>query len=83
MVRPAPLLGKKTRFPPPTPNWAGDVMSFHVLGRVVVILGSTKATKDLLEKHGHVFSDRAVIPIFEMYVTEKQTLAFHFYFGFG
>ena len=41
-------------------------MSFHVLGRVLVILGSTKATKDLLEKRGHTYSDRPVIPFFEM-----------------
>ena len=42
-------------------------MSFQVLGRVVVILGSTKATKDLLEKRAGVYSDRPVIPFFEMY----------------
>ncbi len=42
-------------------------MSFHVLGRVVVILGSTKATTDLLGKRGNVYSDRPVIPFFEMY----------------
>jgi hypothetical protein len=41
-------------------------MSFHVLGQVLVILGSTKATKDLLEKRGHTYSDRPVIPFFEM-----------------
>ena len=45
--------------------FAGDVMSFHVLGRVVVILGSTEATKDLLGMN--VYSDRPVIPFFEMY----------------
>ncbi|KAN0109883.1 cytochrome P450 [Russula decolorans] len=44
----------------------GDVMSFHVLGRVVVILGSTAATKDLLGTRGGVYSDRPVIPFFEM-----------------
>ncbi|KAH9956431.1 cytochrome P450 [Russula dissimulans] len=72
--RPLPLIGNLLDIPTKY-SWLaytqlakkhGDVMSFHVLGRVVVILGSTKATKDLLEKHGHVFSDRAVIPIFEM-----------------
>jgi hypothetical protein len=47
-------------------RFAGDVMSFHILGRVVVILGSTKATKDLLEKRGAIYSDRPVIPFFEM-----------------
>jgi hypothetical protein len=42
-------------------------MSFHILGRVVVILGSTEATKGLLGKRGNVYSDRPVIPFFEMY----------------
>jgi hypothetical protein len=32
--------------------FTGDVMSFHVPGQVIVILGSTKATKDLLERRG-------------------------------
>jgi len=45
----------------------GDVMSFHVLGRVIVILSSTRATKDLLKKRGNIYSDRPVIPFFEMY----------------
>jgi hypothetical protein len=45
-------------------------MSFHALGRVLIILSSTKATRDLLEKRarGDIFSDRPVIPFFEMYV---------------
>ena len=55
---------------------AGDVMSFHVLGRVLVILGSTKATKDLLEKRGEIYSDRPVIPFFEMYVHELGKFPF-------
>ena len=41
-------------------------MSFYVLGRVVVILSSTRATKSLLERRGHTYSDRPVIPFFEM-----------------
>jgi hypothetical protein len=47
-------------------------MSFQVLGRVLVILGSTKATKDLLEKRAGVYSDRPVIPFFEMYALESD-----------
>jgi hypothetical protein len=46
-------------------------MSFHVLGRVVVILGSTEATKSLLERRGHTYSDRPVIPFFEMCALES------------
>ena len=45
-------------------------MSFRVLGRVVIILGSTKATDDLLGMRGNVYSDRPVIPFFEMYAHE-------------
>jgi len=72
--RPLPIIGNLLDIPTKY-SWLvytrlakkhGDVMSFHVLGRVVIILGSTKATKDLLEKRGHIFSDRPVIPIFEM-----------------
>jgi len=44
----------------------GDVLCFHVLGRVIVVLNSIKVTKDLLEKNGDVYSDRAVVPFFEM-----------------
>lgn len=44
----------------------GDVLCFHVLGRVIVVLNSIEATKDLLEKNGDIYSDRAVVPFFEM-----------------
>ena len=45
---------------------AGDVLSFHVFGKVIVIFNSLKANKDLLEKHGDIYSDRPVVPIFQM-----------------
>jgi hypothetical protein len=72
--RPLPIIGNLLCIPTKS-SWLGytrlakkygDVMSFHVLGRVVVILGSTKATKDLLEKRGGIYSDRPTIPFFEM-----------------
>jgi len=44
----------------------GDVMSFHVFGQVIIVLNSVKATKDLLEKRGEIYSDRPVIPFYEM-----------------
>lgn len=52
-------------------------MSFHVLGRVVVILGSTKATKDLLEKCGGIYSDRPTIPFFEMYALKTRQILYY------
>ena len=45
---------------------AGDVLSFHVFGQVIIVLNSVKATKDLLEKRGEIYSDRPVIPFYEM-----------------
>ena len=45
---------------------AGDVLSFHVFGRVIIVLNSAKATKDLLEKRGEDYSDRPVIPFYDM-----------------
>jgi hypothetical protein len=59
-----------------TTNIAGDIMSFHVFGQVIVVLSSTKATKDLLEKRGDIYSDRPVIPFYEMYVIRLVTPAF-------
>ncbi len=47
---------------------AGDVLAFHVFGKVIVVLNSLKANKDLLEKRGDIYSDRPVVPIFQMYV---------------
>jgi len=47
---------------------AGDVLSFHVFGKVIVVLNSFKTNKDLLERRADIYSDRTVIPIIEMYV---------------
>jgi hypothetical protein len=44
----------------------GDVLSFHVFGQVIIVLNSVKATKDLLEKRGEIYSDRPAIPFYEM-----------------
>jgi hypothetical protein len=49
----------------------GDVLCLHVFGQVVVILSSVKATKDLLERHGDIYSDRPVIAIYEMYAVSE------------
>ncbi|KAI0273086.1 cytochrome P450, partial [Russula aff. rugulosa BPL654] len=70
--RPLPIIGNLLDIPAEF-SWLsytqlakkyGDVISFHILGRVVVILGSTKPTKDLFG--GDIYSDRPVIPFFEM-----------------
>ena len=51
-----------------TEAMTGDVLSFHVFGKVIVVLNSFKASKDLLERRGDIYSDRPVIPIIDMYV---------------
>jgi hypothetical protein len=51
---------------------AGDVLSFHVFGKVIVVLNSLKANKDLLERRADIYSDRTVIPIIEMYVFSNR-----------
>ena len=44
----------------------GDVLSFRVFGKVIVVLNSLKANKDLFEKRGEIYADRPVVPIFQM-----------------
>ena len=53
-------------FPNLQSEWVGDVFSLSVFGQVIVVLNTSKATKDLLEKRGDIYSDRPVIPIFDM-----------------
>ena len=47
-------------------DWTGDILSFHVFGKVIIVLNTVKSTKDLLEKRGEIYSDRPVIPFYEM-----------------
>jgi hypothetical protein len=54
----------------------GAILSFRVFGQVIVVLNSIKPTKDLLERRGDIYSDRPVIPIFDMYVFSCSTF-FH------
>ena len=44
----------------------GDIISLHIFGKVIVVLNTTKATKDLLDKRGDIYSDRPALQIFEM-----------------
>jgi hypothetical protein len=52
----------------------GDVLSFHVFGKVIVVLNSLKANKDILERRTDIYSDRTAIPIIEMYVFSDRVL---------
>ncbi|KAI9457535.1 cytochrome P450 [Russula earlei] len=44
----------------------GDIISFRVFGQVIVVLNSSKASKELLERRGDIYSDRPTIPIHDM-----------------
>jgi hypothetical protein len=52
----------------PDGGMAGDILSFRAFGQVIVVLNSMKVNKDLLERRPDIYSDRPVIPIFDMYV---------------
>lgn len=59
----------------PDKNMAGNILSFHIFGKVIVVLNTAKAAKDLLEKRGAIYSDRTVLPFYEMWVLESFTRA--------
>jgi hypothetical protein len=44
-------------------------MSVKILGQVIVILDSPKVAKDLLEKRGNTYSDRRLMPFYQMYAS--------------
>ena len=46
---------------------AGDILSFRVFGRVIVVLNSVKTSRDLLERRADIYSDRPGLPSAEMY----------------
>jgi hypothetical protein len=46
----------------------GDILAFHIFGKVIVVLNTAKAAKDLLEKRSAIYSDRPPMPFYDMYV---------------
>jgi hypothetical protein len=58
-----------------TEGMAGDIISFHIFGQVIVVLNSIKATKGLLERRGEIYSDRPIVTIHEMYVVQSFTFS--------
>ncbi|KAI0291060.1 cytochrome P450 [Multifurca ochricompacta] len=44
----------------------GNILFFRVFGQVIIVLNSPKPAKDLLEKRADIYSDRSVIPFYEM-----------------
>ena len=59
----------KTRLPPqlkPASSPKGDIICLRVYTQVIVVLCSSSAVKDLLEKRGEIFSERPSSQILEM-----------------
>ncbi len=46
----------------------GDIIYLRSFSKVIIVLSSLSAIKDLLEKRGEYYSDRPSIPIMKMYV---------------
>ncbi|KAH9986764.1 cytochrome P450 [Russula compacta] len=44
----------------------GDILSFRVLGQVIVVLNTSEVAKDLLEQRKDIYPDRPPVPICEM-----------------
>ncbi|KAI0264199.1 cytochrome P450 [Gloeopeniophorella convolvens] len=44
----------------------GEITSFRVFGKRIVVVNSTKIAKDLFERRGDIYSDRPGLPIREM-----------------
>ena len=42
-------------------------MSFQILGQVIIVLNTAEVAKDLLEKRSAIYSDRPVLPLYEMW----------------
>ncbi|KAI0058254.1 cytochrome P450 [Artomyces pyxidatus] len=72
--QPRPVIGNLLDVPTVEPwvtytQWEkkyGDIMSMQVLGTFIVILQSPSAARDLLDKHSAIYSDRPVLPFFQM-----------------
>jgi hypothetical protein len=62
-------VSQQIRRPADVGSATGDIMSVKILGQVIVILNSPKAAKDLLEKRGHIYSDRHLMPFYQMYAS--------------
>ncbi|KAI0265316.1 cytochrome P450 [Gloeopeniophorella convolvens] len=44
----------------------GEIISLEVFGQTIVVLNSVRVCKDLFEKRGEIYSERPIIPFFEM-----------------
>ncbi len=57
-----------TGSPQLNPTSLGDIVYLRAFSKVIIVLSSFSAIKDLLEKRGEYYSDRPSIPIMKMYV---------------
>jgi hypothetical protein len=61
-------------------DFSGDVVSYHVFGQVIIVLNSVKAAKELLEKRSRIYSDRPVVPFYDMcaFIIQRPIPSSHF-----
>ncbi len=52
---------------------SGNALSFQIFGKVIVVLNTVEAAKDLLEKRSAIYSGRPGIPVYDMCVHELYT----------
>ena len=52
-------------------------MSFQVFGKVIIVLNTAEVARELLEERSAIYSDRPVLPIYEMCVHELYTHDFN------
>ncbi|KAI0264152.1 cytochrome P450 [Gloeopeniophorella convolvens] len=81
-----PVVGNLLDIPKETP-WLkyaeygqqyGDIICLRVFGKVIVILNSAKAVKDLFEKRSGIYSDRPANTMFEMMEWDLQLIVTRF-----
>ncbi|KAI0263944.1 cytochrome P450 [Gloeopeniophorella convolvens] len=73
--RPWPIIGNLLDIPK-THSWltyiemgekyGSEIVFVSIFGQAIVVLNSIRVAKDLLEKHGEIYSDRPIVPFFEM-----------------
>jgi hypothetical protein len=61
-------------FVPAEPPLQGDVICLRIYPRDVIVLNSSSAIKDLLEKRSQIYSERVYFPTLRMYVCHGSIL---------
>ncbi|KAI0052378.1 CyP450 monooxygenase [Auriscalpium vulgare] len=78
--RPLPLIGNLLNMPASEGSWKayaklgeqyGDIISLRVLGQTIVVLNSHQRAFDLLERRSALYSDRVVMPFYDLQISQS------------